>query len=1180
MNDFVHLHVHTEFSLLDSSCKIRNLVEKVKELGMKSIAITDHGVMYGCIEFYKICKQYGIKPIIGCEIYVANKSMHIKNPDKDNFTSHLILLVKNEIGYKNLLKIVSASFLEGFYYKPRVDIEFLRKHSEGLIALSACLSGGISKYILKDDIEGSKKLVCTYKEIFKDDFYLELQNHGISRQLKVNKFLVEFSKEFSVELVVTNDVHYINKEDSEAHDVLICIQTASNIEETNRMKYEGEEFYLKSPSEMYNLFSMYEDALKNTLKISDKCNFEYEFGKNMPPKYIMDVDLEPFEYLKRLCYFGLIFKYKEFYRELNDFKEIDILNDEEFKKVLEVFEKNNDENKKNLLNRLNYELNLINSMGFVDYFLIVWDFIKFSNENLIPTGPGRGSVAGSIVAYVLNITKIDPIKYGLIFERFLNPERISMPDIDSDFCNERREEVIDYVINKYGKNNVSHIITFGTMAARACIRDVGRAMNYSYSEVDKIAKMIPNMLNITIDLALLYNKELNDIYKEDPRIKKLIDISKKLEGLPRHTSIHAAGVIICPENLTNIVPMQKSDNMLVTQFPMANLEEIGLLKMDFLGLRTLTVINDCINMIEKNKKIHIDLDKIEFNDKKVFEMLGEGKTCGVFQLESLGMTNFMKELKPNSLEDIIAGISLYRPGPMDEIPNYIKNKNSPNNIKYLTKELEDILNVTYGVIVYQEQVMEIVQKLSGYSLGRSDLVRRVMAKKKHDVMELERKNFVYGVFVEGEENIPGCINNGIKEEVAHKIFDQMVHFASYAFNKSHAAAYAVVAYETAYLVKYYKSEYICALLNSVINNTDKVCEYIKFSESLNIKIYPPCVNNSYKRFVVNNEDIFFGLSAIKNLGESACEKIVYHREKNGKFKDEYDFFKVCVKNSINKKSIECIIKSGALDVFNVSIKALLLNFEKIIDGISLDLKKNIDGQMSLFNSAEDNVIINKPVYYDVEDDINRNLSFEKEVLGLYISGHPIDKYNEFLNKLCSSSISKCKETFDSFREENVVLGGVIRSFRKIITKNNSIMAFVYLEDKYLSIECVVFPKIYEKFSYLINSDNIVIIKGVLKKDGDEVKVIVDDIVGIDEEHRFKLYILVENIDSIENQFVKIKTLLGENKGDTSVFFYSSREKKSFKLNEEYNVSLNNEFICKLNEIFSQDFVKIVIMNKL
>ena len=668
MNDFVHLHVHTEFSLLDSSCKIRNLVEKVKELGMKSIAITDHGVMYGCIEFYKICKQYGIKPIIGCEIYVANKSMYIKNPDKDNFTSHLILLVKNEIGYKNLLKIVSASFLEGFYYKPRVDIEFLRKHSEGLIALSACLSGGISKYILKDDIEGAKKLVCTYKEIFKDDFYLELQNHGISRQLKVNKFLVEFSKEFSVELVVTNDVHYINKEDSEAHDVLICIQTASNIEETNRMKYEGEEFYLKSPSEMYNLFSTYEDALKNTLKISDKCNFEYEFGKNMPPKYIMDVDLEPFEYLKRLCYFGLIFKYKEFYRELNDFKEIDILNDEEFKKVLEVFEKNNDENKKNLLNRLNYELNLINSMGFVDYFLIVWDFIKFSNENLIPTGPGRGSVAGSIVAYVLNITKIDPIKYGLIFERFLNPERISMPDIDSDFCNERREEVIDYVINKYGKNNVSHIITFGTMAARACIRDVGRAMNYSYSEVDKIAKMIPNMLNITIDLALLYNKELNDIYKEDPRIKKLIDISKKLEGLPRHTSIHAAGVIISPENLTNIVPMQKSDNMLVTQFPMANLEEIGLLKMDFLGLRTLTVINDCINMIEKNKKIHIDLDKIEFNDKKVFEMLGEGKTCGVFQLESLGMTNFMKELKPNSLEDIIAGISLYRPGPMDEIP--------------------------------------------------------------------------------------------------------------------------------------------------------------------------------------------------------------------------------------------------------------------------------------------------------------------------------------------------------------------------------------------------------------------------------------------------------------------------------------------------------------------------------
>lgn len=1178
MRDFVHLHVHTEFSLLDSSCKIRNLVERAKELNMKSIAITDHGVMYGCIEFYKVCKQNGIKPIIGCEIYVANKSMHIKNVDKDNFNTHLVLLVKNEVGYKNLLKIVSSSFLHGFYYKPRVDLSFLKEHSEGLIALSACLSGGISKYILKGDIEGGKNLALKYKEIFKDDFYLEIQNHGLEAQAKVNKYLLEFSEELSIETVVTNDVHYINKEDHEAHDVLICIQTSSNIYENNRMKYEGEEFYLKSKEEMHELFSSYEEGLKNTLKISDKCNFEYKFGENKPPKYIMDVELEPYEYLKRLCYYGIIFKYKEFKEELNTFENLDILNDDDFFKLEDTL-KNIKENKKNnLLNRLNYELNLIDSMGFVDYFLIVWDFIKFSNENLIPTGPGRGSVAGSMVAYVLNITKIDPIKYGLIFERFLNPERISMPDIDSDFCNERREEVINYVIKKYGENNVSHIITFGTMAARACIRDVGRAMNYTYSEVDKIAKMVPNMLNITIDLALLYNKELNDLYKNDSRVSKLIDISKKLEGLPRHTSIHAAGVIISSEELTDIVPMQKNDDILVTQFPMANLEEIGLLKMDFLGLRTLTVINDCIKMIKKNKNIEIDLDKMDFNDENVFHMIGEGKTCGVFQLESLGMTNFMKELKPSSIEDIIAGISLYRPGPMDEIPNYIKNKNSPNNIKYLTKELEEILNVTYGVIVYQEQVMEIVQKLSGYSLGRSDLVRRVMAKKKHDMMELERKNFVYGISTEREE-IKGCINNGISEDIANKIFDQMVHFASYAFNKSHAAAYAVVAYETAYLMKYYKSEYICALLNSVINNTDKVCEYIKFGENLNIKIHPPNVNMSFKGFIVNNEDIFFGLSAIKNLGESASEKIVYYREKNGKFKDEYDFFKACVKNSINKKSIECIIKSGALDIFNVSRRELLINFEKIIDGITHDLRTNIDGQMNLFNFTEEKPIIKLNNKIE-KDDINKNLLFEKEVLGMYISGHPIDKYNNFLKNVCTRDITYYLEGENFKDEERVIVGGIIQKFRKILTKNNELMAFVYLEDKYSSIECVIFPKIYEKFSSLINSDNIVIIKGVVRNDGEEVKILVDDIVSIDEHHRFKLYLLVKSIDFVDDYLIKFKKLLSENRGNCRVFFYFLNEKKSFMLKEDYSVNLSDEFICKLNEIFSQDFVKIVIVNKI
>lgn len=1180
MNDFVHLHVHSEFSLLDSSCKIRNLVERAKELDMTSIAITDHGVMYGCLEFYKVCKMYGIKPIIGCEIYVANKSMDIKNPDVDNFTTHLVLLVKNEIGYRNLLKIVSDSFIRGFYYKPRVDIEYLRNNSDGLIALSACLSGGVSKYILKNDINGAKNLTLTYKEIFKDDFYLEIQDHGIDDQKKVNSMLLKFSSELNIKYVVTNDVHYIKKDDASAHDVLICIQTGSNVDEEKRMKYHGDQFYLKSKEEMYDTFFSYKEGLLNTLEIRDKCNFEYKFNENIPPKYIMDNSLDPFEYLKRLCYFGLINKYDEFSNESELFKSEDILNDYKFKVLKEEIDKNIKYDKKKLLDRVNYELDLINSMGFVDYFLIVWDFMKFCMEKSIPTGPGRGSVAGSIVAYVLNITKVDPIKYGLIFERFLNPERISMPDIDSDFCNERREEVIRYVREKYGENNVSNIITFGTMAAKACIRDVGRAMNYSYSEVDKIAKMVPNMLNITIDLALLYNKELNDLYNEDIRVKKLIDISKRLEGLPRHTSIHAAGVIISPYKLMDLIPVKKDGDMLVTQFPMSNLEELGLLKMDFLGLRTLTVINDCIKIIHKNKGTKIDLDKIDFDDQNVFNMIGEGKTCGVFQLESSGMTSFMKDLKPSSIEDIIAGISLYRPGPMDEIPNYIKNKNNIKGIKYLTKELEDILNVTYGVIVYQEQVMEIVQKLSGYSLGRSDIVRRAMAKKKHEEMEKERKKFVYGN-KDGDEIINGCINNGIDEKVAHKIFDQMVDFASYAFNKSHAAAYALIAYETAYLMRYYKSEYICALLNSVINNMDKVCYYIKFGEGMNIKIFPPCVNNSHNKFIVDGEDIYFGLSAIKNLGEGACEKIVYYREKYGKFKDEYDFLKACVKCSINKRGIESIIKSGALDVFNVSRSHLLMNFEKIIDGMQKEFRENLEGQMDLFSLIEDeenklfkfNNLNNCDISYD---DSEKNLLFEKEVLGIYISGHPIHKHKEILHKVCTNSIS---DFYDDNMEINdgdeVIIGGLVREFKKIITKNNSIMCFLYIEDKYSSIECVVFPKIYGKRSYLINDNNIVIIKGVFKKNGDAFNVIVNEIIGIEEYDRFKLYILCDGLKEVTHSFNKAKDILIGNKGHVDVNLYSLDRKKVFRVND-YSVNLSNSLICELNKAFSQKFVKVII----
>lgn len=1178
MNDFVHLHVHSEFSLLDSSCKIRDLVERAKNLNMTSLAITDHGVMYGCLEFYKICKQYGIKPIIGCEIYVANKSMYIKSMDKDNFTSHLVLLVKDEVGYKNLLKIVSSSFTSGFYYKPRVDIEYLRENSQGLIALSACLSGGISKHILRNDIEGAKSLALTYKEIFKDDFYLELQDHGIENQKKVNEYLMEFSRELSIELVVTNDVHYIKREDHEAHDVLICIQTGSNIEQDRRMKYEGQEFYLKSKEEMWDLFYWNEDALLNTIKIRDKCNFEYNFGENISPKYIMNNDFDHFEYLKRLCYLGLINKYKEFNHLRDLFKFEDILDDKKFLCLIKRVNEHRDDRKNTLLDRIEYELNLIHSMGFVDYFLIVWDFIKFCYEKNIPTGPGRGSVAGSIVAYVLNITKIDPIKYGLIFERFLNPERISMPDIDSDFCNERREEVINYVKDKYGQDKVAHIITFGTMAAKACIRDVGRAMNYSYGEVDRIAKMVPNMLNITIDLSLLYNKELGDLYETDIRVKKLIDIAKKLEGLPRHTSVHAAGVIISPYSLYDIIPIAKTDDMLITQFPMSNLEELGLLKMDFLGLRTLTVIDECIKIIRENRGVSISLDELDFNDEGVFKMLGEGKTCGVFQLESSGMTSFMKELKPNSLEDIIAGISLYRPGPMDEIPNYIKNKNNPDKITYLTKELKNILDVTYGVIVYQEQVMEIVQKLSGYSLGRSDLVRRAMAKKKHEEMEKERKNFVYG-YSDSKESIDGCINKGIDESVAHKIFDQMIDFASYAFNKSHAAAYAVIAYETAYLIYHYKSEYICAILNSVISNSDKICEYIKFAEGINIKVFPPCVNNSKKKFVVENDNIYFGLSAIKNLGDASCEKIVYYREKYGKFKDEYSFFRACVKCGVNKKGIESMIKCGSLDIFNVPRIYLLNNFESIIDGISNEFKRNVDGQMSLFPIIGDSGNVRKIgelSYQNVRDDVNRNLLFEKEILGLYISGHPIFNYEEVLNKVSTHSIGDFYRDDFPDCEIDVVVGGAIGRSKKLLTKNNSLMSFLYLEDKYSSIECIVFPKIYEKFSYLINDNNIVIIKGVLKKNRDEIKIIVNDIISIDDYSRFKIYIVCDRLIDVNDAFESVKELLLNNTGEVGVIIHSREGKKSFKLNN-YSVNLNNTFICELNRVFSKEAVKVVII---
>ena len=841
---------------------------------MDSIAITDHGVMYGCVEFYKQAVEQGIKPILGCEVYVASKSMYIKQVDKENSTNHLVLLVKNEVGYQNLMKIVSRASIDGFYYKPRVDHEYLKKHSEGLIALSACLGGEVQSNILKDNYEKAKEVALLYKDIFKEGFYLELQNHGMDEQRKVNETNIKISKETGIPLVATNDVHYINQKDSKSHDILMCIQTGKTVEDENRRRYPSDQFYLKSPEEMWDMFSYIPEALENTIKISEECNYDYKFHESKLPKFPLPEGTDPYEYLKETCYKGLIERYDVFEclrnKELN-YQDVNLIVDKS-------------EKAKEYVDRLEYELGIIKQMGYVDYFLIVWDFIRFSNENGIPTGPGRGSAAGSIVAYTLGITKIDPIKYSLLFERFLNPERVSMPDIDSDFCYERRQEVIDYVVEKYGVDNVSQIITFGTMAPRACIRDVGRAMNYPYAEVDKISKMIPTMLGITIDKALDLNPELKNEYDTNDRVRALIDVSKDLEGLPRHSSTHAAGVVIASKPLVEYVPLQKNEEMIVTQFGMTTLEELGLLKMDFLGLRTLTVMNDAVKMIKENQGIDIDLDKIDFEDKEVYKMLGEGKTAGVFQLESAGMTSFMKELKPDSLEDIIAGISLYRPGPMSEIPRYVECKNNPDKVNYIAPELEDILDVTYGVMVYQEQVMEIVRKLGGYSMGRSDMVRRAMSKKKHKVMEEERKNFIYGITDEnGNVEVPGCIRNGISEEAGNKIFDTMMDFASYAFNKSHAAAYAVVGYQTAYLMRYYPVETIAAMLNSVMGTAEKVAHYIKFAESQGIQVLPPDINESYSKFTVKGDSIRFGLAAIKNVGWNVVESIVKSRKEKGRF---------------------------------------------------------------------------------------------------------------------------------------------------------------------------------------------------------------------------------------------------------------------------------------------------------
>ena len=1088
--NFTHLHVHTEYSLLDGFSRVKTLVKRAKEKGMTAVAITDHGCMFGAIDFYKAAKAEGIKPIIGCEVYTAPRKLTDKDPNYDKHQGHLVLLAKDMTGYKNLIKIVSKSYVDGFYYKPRTDMDELKKHSQGLIALSACLAGDVPRAIMNGNYDKARKLAMEYREIFGNgNYYLEIQDHGLPEQKQVNTEVVRLSRELNIPLVATNDVHYVDKDDAKIQDILMCLQMQKTIDDENRMKFPSDEFYLKSREEMEQLFPELEEALDNTNEIAERCNVEFEFNKYHLPRYDVPEGYTTNGYFRELCQKGLVERYGEDCPE--EYKE-----------------------------RLEYELNTIENMGYVEYFLIVWDFINFAKQNNIMVGPGRGSAAGSIVAYTLKITDIDPMKYSLLFERFLNPERVSMPDIDIDFCYERREEVIDYVKRKYGEDHVAQIITFGTMGAKIAIRDVARVLNVSYNKADQIAKEIPFELGMTIDKAMDSNPTLVELYESDAEAREVIDISKRLEGTLRHASTHAAGVVIARNPVDEYVPLYKHQDSITTQFTMTTLEELGLLKMDFLGLRTLTVIRDALDLIELNRDIkgyteHIDFSKMEYDDDEVFETLSQGNTLGVFQLESSGMRNFMKQLKPNSFEDIVAGISLFRPGPMDSIPTYIENKNNPEKVTYINDKLRPILEVTYGCLVYQEQVMQVVRDLAGYSYGRSDLVRRAMSKKKMDVMEEERQYFIHGKFDdEGNIEIPGCIRNGISEEDANKIFDDMIDFARYAFNKSHAAAYGVLAYETAYLKVHYPVEFMAALMTSIMGNSDKVVEYIRECNAIGIPVNPPDINKSFSKFSVEGDSIRFGLAAVKNVGVNIIENIVKEREANGEFKDFVDFAKRLDTKDTNKRVVESLIKCGAFDQISENRATLMAGYESVLESISMDRKKNVQGQISLFDAFSAQVeevpdmqlSTNLPVVREFSE--KERLNMEKEVLGMYLSGHPLSEYKSELDRKTSINMKKINElkenekTFMKLHDREVIMGGMVIAKRIMTTKRNEIMAFITLEDLYGAIEVVVFPQTLKKFNILLNDDSIILIKGAISIDDDEAKLIARDIKDINEEYRF------------------------------------------------------------------------------
>ena len=1147
---FAHLHVHTEYSLLDGSNKIKEYVARVKELGMNSAAITDHGVMYGVIDFYREARKQGINPILGCEVYVAPNSRFDREvTGGDDRYYHLVLLAENNEGYENLTKIVSKGFVEGYYYKPRVDKELLRTYHKGIIALSACLAGEVPRYLTKGMYEEAKDRALEYQEIFgKGNYFLELQDHGIPDQQLVNQQLMKLSQETGIELVATNDVHYTYADDEKAHDILLCIQTGKKLSDENRMRYEGGQYYVKSEEEMAALFPYARQALENTQKIADRCSVEIEFGVTKLPKYDVPEGYTSWEYLQKLCYEGLDQRYRIPSQELKD--------------------------------RLAYELDTIRHMGYVDYFLIVWDFIKYAKDHGIAVGPGRGSAAGSIVSYCLGITTIDPIHYQLLFERFLNPERVSMPDIDVDFCYERRQEVIDYVTRKYGKDCVAQIVTFGTLAARGVIRDVGRVMDLPYAYVDSIAKMIPQELGITIDKALQMNPELRKLYESDETVTHLIDMAKRLEGLPRHCSMHAAGVVICQKPVEEYVPLSRAaDGTITTQFIMTTLEELGLLKMDFLGLRTLTVIQNAVQLARK-KQPDLQIDKIDYNDKAVLDYIGTGKTEGIFQLESGGMKNFMKELQPHSLEDVIAGISLYRPGPMDFIPQYIRGKNDRSSITYDCPQLEPILAPTYGCIVYQEQVMQIVRDLAGYTLGRSDLLRRAMSKKKAAVMEKERNTFVYG---DEETGVPGCIKNGIDEQTANKIYDEMIDFAKYAFNKSHAAAYAVVSYQTAWLKYYYPVEYMAALMTSVIDNPTKVAEYIYVCRQMGIRILPPDINKGEADFSVDGGDIRYGLAAIKSIGRPVIRSIVNDRKELGEFRNLEDFItRISSRELMNKRLVENLIKAGALDVLGGTRKQFMSIYIQIVDHMQQEKKNSMVGQMSLFDvvseEQKEEFQIRMP---DVGEYTKENLlGFEKEVLGVYVSGHPLEPYEEEWRKVISATTADFQvdpevgytKVRDGARE---IIGGIIAEKTVKHTKTNQMMAFLTVEDLFGTVEVVVFPRDYEKYRQYLEEDNKIFVKGRVSEEDDKAsKLICEKILPFGQKKK-ELWIQFPDKETYLEEEAITYGYLADSEGNDEVMIYCEKEKIVKKLPANKNISINPQILSRLMNHFGENRVKVV-----